>query len=101
MLQIKYTGRGIDITKPIEEYVEEKLSKIEERLEKALSIEVELTDTSSNKKVADDFRVEITVDMPNAIIRVEEVDADMYAAIDKSEAVLRRRIDRYFDKLNA
>lgn len=101
MLEIKYTGRGLKLTQPIKDYVEEKLSKIENRLERALSIEVELAEISANKKASDDYLIEITVYMPNAIIRVEENDADMYAAIDKAEDVLRRRVDRYFDKLSS
>ncbi|MFC1780455.1 HPF/RaiA family ribosome-associated protein, partial [Patescibacteria group bacterium] len=52
---------------------------------------------TSHGGVASDLKVEITITMPKAIIRIEEAGDDFYVIIDKIDPILRRRLVRYHD----
>lgn len=97
---VTMTGRGIAITDPIRKYVIEKLEKQVHYLVDATKIDVIFEDQMSHKGVAHDFRGEIVVAMPKAVIRVEEHGSDVYVIIDKLDPVLKRRLERYSSKRN-
>lgn len=99
-MEIKFTARDEKMTNKFKDYVREKLSKFEDQLEKATTIDVELSKIQSKGEGIKTFVFEITIFMPNAVIRVEEKGAEQFELVDKAEVVLRRRIKRYYDKLN-
>lgn len=91
------TGRGIEITEAIKQKCREMLNKHKKILEKINKVEIVITDMENRKSGVSEVRVEITVTMPHALVRVEESGEDFYATIDKIDPVLRRRLLRYKD----
>jgi len=96
-MNVTITGRGSKITEPIRQKIEEMLSKHERFIENATKIEVELTQLTSSSKAAGDHRIEITISMPQAIVRVEDGGKDFYTIVDKIDPTLRRRLVRYHE----
>ncbi len=82
-------------TEALKSYVKEKISKYENLLDDATSIEVFLKESKSNRGVNDDFRIDINVSLPETRIRVEQRGENMYANIDEASDVLNRRLTRY------
>ncbi len=90
-------GENIEVTPAIREYVEKKLSKLERYFSNtpdakaSVNLKVRTTNTS---------KVEVTIPMPNLVLRAEEENADMYAAIDLIVDKLERQIRKHKTKIN-
>ncbi|HOV29531.1 MAG TPA: ribosome-associated translation inhibitor RaiA [Candidatus Dojkabacteria bacterium] len=93
--RIKISFIGMEPTEALKSYVKEKISKYENLLEDATSIEVFLKESKSNRGVNEDFRIDINVSLPETRIRVEQRGENMYANIDEASDVLNRRLTRY------
>ncbi|WP_261664488.1 ribosome hibernation-promoting factor, HPF/YfiA family [Deinococcus sp. Marseille-Q6407] len=91
------SGRGVEITDPLREYVDEKLSRLDRFHDQITSARVTLT-VRDVKNAARRNRVEVQINVPNGIIRAEESNADMYAAIDKASDVLERQLRKFKTK---
>ncbi len=96
-LQIKFLS--MDSTEAIKNYVIQKVSKVENFLEKAVKGEVVLKERVQRRGVDKDFRIDINISLPNNLVIVQEAGEDLYAIIDKAVDVLARRLKRYHDKL--
>lgn len=98
--EITVSGRGMQITDSIDDYVKDKIQKYSQIYEKIVTnIEVECTESVAKRGVEKDFAVEISAFLPNAIARVEKKGSDLYSLIDKSTDVLIRKIKRYKEQL--
>jgi putative sigma-54 modulation protein len=95
-VQVSFLGMGS--SDALKSYLDEKLTKHEELFKSATSVKAEFIESVSSKGVKNDFRFEINVHLPNALVRVEERGEDMYALVDKATDVLTRRVKRYLDK---
>jgi putative sigma-54 modulation protein len=94
---IKISFVGMDPTEPLKKYILEKLSKKENLLDQATSIEVFFKQSRYTKGVDSDFRIDINIKLPETLIRVEETASDMYVNIDNAMNVIGRRLSRYHD----
>src|SRR3712207_7163775 len=98
-MKILVTGKKIRLTDGINGYIDKKFSK----LEKLLSEDTELRVTvSANKK--EKQKVEATLDNINGhVVRAEDVQDDLYSAIDVVCDKLNRQIvkDRKSTRLNS
>lgn len=92
-MNIKFTGRKIEVTQGLKEYSEKRL----QRIEKFFPETAYATVTFSVQK--DDHIAEFTVYHENMIFRVEISNNDMYAAIDKAIDVLERQIRKQKTRL--
>jgi ribosomal subunit interface protein len=97
---IKVTFVGMEPTDALKEYANQKITKHENYLEKAIAIDIVLKDRKSNKGIKSDFEFGIKVVLPKGFIHVEEIGPDLYALIDRSVEVLVKRFKRYEDKFN-
>ena len=95
---IKISFVGMEPSDSLKEYIIEKLEKKKKLLKEATLIEVFFKENVHSRGVKEDFRVNITVTLPNTPIRVEESGEDMYANIDLAMDTLDRRLKRYMDK---
>jgi putative sigma-54 modulation protein len=97
---VQISGDGFDITDPIREYIDEKLTKYEKIFEIATNIRVECSEHVASRGVDKDFKVEILMNLPRTQARVEKKGADLYAAIDEATDVLVRKVKKYKGKLH-
>ena len=87
----RFSGRGVEVTEALREYVENKLAKLERFNDQITEARVTLT----VRDVRDASRrngIEVQLNVPNGIIRAEENDKDMYAAADKVVDLLERQL---------
>ncbi len=89
---------GMESSDALSEYILEKMFKREVLLEEATSIDVFFKNEKNSRGVEDDFRMNINVNLPNSLVRVEERGEDMYANIDRGMDTLDRRLERYRDR---
>lgn len=95
---IQITFVGMEPTKALKKYVLEKIGKYEHLWKEATGIEVYLKEFVNSRGVKNDFRVDITVNLPNSGVRVEVNGENMYANIDEASDTLARRLKRYSEK---
>ncbi|MHC0037868.1 ribosome hibernation-promoting factor, HPF/YfiA family [Pseudoneobacillus sp. C159] len=90
-------GENIEVTPAIREYVEKKISKLERYF-----IETPEANVHVNLKVYHDkkAKVEVTIPLPHLVLRAEEANDDMYAAIDLISDKLERQIRKHKTKVN-
>ncbi len=95
---IRYTFLGMDSSEALKDYAWEKISKREDLLEHATFIEIAFKQGKAKRGVDSDFRIDISIDLPETPVRVEERGKDMYANIDLAADTLTRRLQRYVDR---
>ncbi|AXG98292.1 ribosome-associated translation inhibitor RaiA [Deinococcus wulumuqiensis] len=88
------SGRNVEVTEAMREYVQEKLSRLDRYNDQITDARVTLTvrDVRNNERRN---RVEVQLNVPHGIIRAEEHHADMYAAIDRASDVLERQLRKF------
>lgn len=100
-MQVTVTGRNIDLTPALKEYLMEKLQRSQKHFDHGLNITA-LLSVAKNPSVADSQTAEITIKLNGSVIRGEESTENMYASIDlvadKIERQLRKYKTRYYSK---
>ncbi|WP_066368900.1 ribosome hibernation-promoting factor, HPF/YfiA family [Neobacillus fumarioli] len=96
---MKYNVRGenIEVTPAIREYVEKKISKLERYFNESPDANVNVNLRFNQDKTS---KVEVTIPLPHLVLRAEETNADMYAAIDLITDKLERQIRKHKTKVN-
>lgn len=94
----RFTFLGMESSEAMKNYALEKLSKREDLFENAISLEVAFREQVASRGTKNDFRIDISVDVPETPIRVTERGEDMYANIDFAVDTLIRRLTRYYDR---
>ena len=89
---------GMEPTEALKQQALAKVTKHQELIDLATSINLKLKQRVHSKGVLQDYEVEITMNIPQSRIHVEETGEDMYALLDKATDVLFRRARRYQDK---
>lgn len=95
---MKYNIRGskLEVTEAIKNYIEEKLG----RLNKYFKDAEDITANVLIKTQGINDRIDVTIPIKRMILRSEEVDKDLYAAIDKVTDKLERQIRKNKDRIN-
>ncbi len=100
-MQVTVTGRNIDLTPALKEYLIDKLQRSQKHFDHALNITA-LLSVAKNPSVADSQTAEVTIKLNGSVIRGEESTENMYASIDlvadKIERQLRKYKTRYYQK---
>ncbi len=97
-MDMQITGKNIDVSPAVREYMTKKLGKINRFLPNLIAFEV----VASEEKTRDPdkrFIVQVTLDNKGTLIRGEERAQDLYSAIDKVHEILSRQIEHYKGKL--
>ncbi|MDD5888150.1 MAG: ribosome-associated translation inhibitor RaiA [bacterium] len=81
-------GDKLKITSAMNDYIEEKLGKLEKYLKDSENVRVNVIVKVKNHEQ----RVEITIPLKTYILRSEETKDDFYAAVDKAVDKLERQI---------
>ena len=99
-MKIHIKATNLELTASLKEYVEEKIGSIGKIIKKwdmdgAIEVRVEIGRTTNHHHKGDVFRAEADLRLPGKILRAEDENNDMHAAIDKVENVLKREINKY------
>ncbi|WP_079527184.1 ribosome hibernation-promoting factor, HPF/YfiA family [Halobacillus hunanensis] len=89
-------GENLEVTDSIKEYVEKKVGKLERYFDTPLTSEVHVNLSVYN----DEQTIEVTIPMKNLLLRAEEHNTDLYAAIDLVVDKLERQIRKHKTKVN-
>ena len=92
-MQISVTGRHLDITDALKNYVESKFERLERHIDHVTDVHVILGLEKVNKKA------EATVQISGAMLFAEDHQEDMYAAIDSLIDKLDRQVCKHKEKI--
>ncbi|MCK0472970.1 ribosome-associated translation inhibitor RaiA [Halalkalibacter sp. APA_J-10(15)] len=95
---MKYNIRGenLEVTPALRDYVEKKVGKLERYFDTTPVADVNVRMQVLNNQ----HMIEITIPMPQLLLRGEEKHTDMYAAIDIVVEKLERQIRKHKTKVN-
>jgi putative sigma-54 modulation protein len=97
-MEIVVRGRNVSISERVEEYVEKKIGKLERYLpiidEARMELSQEETRSAQHRMIA-----QLTVRSRGKVLRAEERDQDLFAAIDLVAEKMQRQITRFKDRL--
>ncbi|MDD3241182.1 MAG: ribosome-associated translation inhibitor RaiA [Bacilli bacterium] len=90
-------GEKLTITKAMEEYAKDKISKLNKYVENAEEVNAHVLAKVSGREQ----KVEVTIPLKSFILRAEEVSDDFYSAIDLVVDKLERQIRKNKTRLKA
>ena len=94
-MEIIIHGDKIRITKAMNEYIEEKLGKLDKYLENSDTVRANVLVKVKNNQQT----VEVTIPLKKFILRSEETNDDFYAAVDKTIDKLERQIRKQKNRI--
>src|SRR5512135_3318178 len=97
-MEIVVRGRNVTVTERVQDYVDKKVGKLERYLpiidEARVELSQEDTRSAQHRMIA-----QLTVRSRGRILRAEERDQDVFAAIDLVVDKMQRQISRFKDRL--
>src|SRR5882757_9873267 len=96
-MKLQVTGKNLDVTDPIVDYAERKLTKLTKHLAESTRVELELA-VERNPSISDSQVAEATVWTKGPVLRARECSTDMYASIDLLADKLERQVKRYRER---
>ena len=88
-MQVDVTGRNLEVTAPLRQYVEEKMERIQRHIDRPVDAHVVLS-LEKNRNSA-----EINLRAPGGTLHADAESEDMYAAIDAMADRIDRQVRRY------
>ena len=98
-MAITVTGRKTSVTPALKDYVDEKIGRSLEVFDRAAMDAEVILRAEKNPSNPKSAVCEVTVRAKGAVIRVDEADADMYAAIDAASDKVERQLRKYKTKV--
>lgn len=98
--QIDISGRNMEVTDRLTDYVTKKVSKLDRYLNDIEEAHVDLAYAKSARSASDRQVAQLTIRGKGFILRSEERADDIYAALDIALDKMQRRIERYKGKRN-
>lgn len=99
-MNIVVRGRNLEVTSRLQEYVDTKVGKLDRFLptidEARMELSMEQTQSAQHSQIA-----QLTVRSRGRILRAEERDQDIFAAIDAVSDKMQRQVSRYKDRLHS
>jgi putative sigma-54 modulation protein len=96
-MEMEIRGKKLQLSKAVENYVTKKMSKLTHLLPSIVETKVEISKEKA-KSPTNRYVVQVTVKSDGVLIRAEERQADVYAAIDAADDVIRKQIGRFKGK---
>lgn len=93
-MQIAVTFRHMEVSDPIRDYAEEKISRVKKYIDEPIEAQVVL---SVAKKIR--HKAVVTLSAKGIMIKGSEETGDMYAAIDAVVDKIERQLKRYREKI--
>ncbi|NYF99134.1 ribosome hibernation-promoting factor, HPF/YfiA family [Janibacter cremeus] len=99
-MEIAITGRNVNVSDRLRDYVESKLSKVPQLDPRVQRIEVMVSHEPNPRQAKVSERVEVTCRSKGPVIRAEASHDDRQAAVDLAAEKLLERLRRAHDKRN-
>lgn len=96
--KLEITGRELDVTDRIRDYVTKKVGRLERYLSAVESLAVELEYAKAARSAADRYIAQITARGKGFILRSEERSDDIRTALDAAVDKMQRRMERHKGK---
>jgi len=96
-MELEIRGKKLQLSKAVETYVSKKMGKLTHLLPSIVETKVEISKEKA-KSPTNRYVVQVTVKSNSVLIRAEERQADVYAAIDAADDVIRKQIGRFKGK---
>jgi putative sigma-54 modulation protein len=96
-MKLQVTGKNLDVTQPIVDYAERKLTKLAKHLSDSSRVELELA-IERNPSISQSQVAEATIWTKGPVLRARESSTDMYASIDLVADKLERQVKRYRER---
>lgn len=93
-MNIRFTGRHMEMTEALKSYIENALSKLETHLERGLDADV-ILDVEKHRHIA-----EINLNANGVKVYSKESSADMYASVDAVINKLETQVKKYKGRIN-
>ena len=100
----KIKATNMDMTDAIRSYVEEKMAKLENKLQRfgeSVSADIEVGKTTHHHNKGDVFRCEINLMLPGKMIQADDVQDDLYKAIVGARDKADRMVVDYKESFDA
>lgn len=97
-MDITVVGRNAEISSRYRDYVEEKVTKVEQYDSRVQRVEIEVTHERNPRQADTAERVELTVISKGPVIRAEASSSDRFAAFDIAMGKLTERLRRVRDR---
>lgn len=97
-MELQITGKNVEISPAVHQYVERKLSKLNRHLRNIVEAKVEITEEKTKSR-DQRFVVQVTIESNGTSFRSQERGENLFSAIDKVVGILNRQIERYKGKL--
>lgn len=95
---LSISGRGVEVTEAIKQYIEEKIQRIN-FIELSTAIHCEVSYAKGHRGADQDFAFRILVDMPSAVVRIRKEGKDLYALVDEVVDSADSKMVKYKDNL--
>jgi putative sigma-54 modulation protein len=96
-MRLNIKGKNLEVSQPLKEYVTDKIGRLDRYLPSLDEIRVELS-VQKARSSQDRHVVQVTMRSNSTILRAEERNADIFAAIDTVRDKLQRQIKRFKEK---
>ncbi|MBN1366818.1 MAG: ribosome-associated translation inhibitor RaiA [Dehalococcoidales bacterium] len=96
-MDLKITGKNVEVTPELNQYIEKKLGKLNRHLAKKLEAKLEITKVKT-RSPGQRFIAQVTVNSSGTLLRAEERGKDLLTTIDKVAAIMERQIERFKGK---
>lgn len=96
-MDVELSAKHFELTDAVRRYVERKVGRLDRYLPDIKATRVELSKVSIRSR-GDVYAAQVTAFVDRAVLRAEEVNADLFAAIDLSADKMHRQIERYKGK---
>jgi putative sigma-54 modulation protein len=97
-VSVTIQARDFNLSPRLREYVEKKVSRLDKYLPILNEARVELTEVKSARSAADRHVAQLTVHGRGTVLRAEERNDDIFAAVDAVLDKIQRQIERYKGK---
>lgn len=99
-MKIIIKSTNLELTDAIANYINKKISPLSRFLKKyeensELNLNMEIAKTTRHHQKGDVFYVEINLKLPNKLLRAEEYNSDLYAAIDLAKDKIKQEILKF------
>jgi putative sigma-54 modulation protein len=100
-MKINLKATKIEMTDSISSYVQDKMDMLDKYLGsmQVINCDVEVERIIGGQNKGDVFRVEVNLEVPQQLLRVEKTENDLYKAIDKVKDHLDEVIVKYREKV--